>query len=73
MDPLKVNNADLAESVHALEGVEEALCHGVLKSKKPNKLEEKKAGAKEGAEGGQACLSCEGDGGGEEEGLRRER
>ena len=57
-------DADLSEGVDALEGAEEALCHGVLKSKKPNK--EKKAGEKEGAEGGLACLWCADDGGGEE-------
>ena len=53
----EMRNADLSEGVDALEGAEEALCHGVPKSKKPNKLEKKKAGEKEGAEGGLASLS----------------
>ena len=52
-----MRDADLSEGVDALEGAEEALCHGVPKSKKPNKLEKKKAGEKEGAEGGLASLS----------------
>ena len=53
----EMRNADLSEGVDALEGAEEALCHGVPKSKKPNKLEKKKAEEKEGAEGGLASLS----------------
>ena len=53
----KERGADLSEGVDALEGAEEALCHGVPKSKKPNKLEKKKAEEKEGAEGGLASLS----------------
>ena len=58
-----LNNANLSEGVDALEGVHEALGHGVLKSKKPNKLSRKRETGRGGVEGSLSSLAGVADGG----------